>query len=298
MWYKYNKTEEEIYNEIAENYLQTEGASEYIADEIFRAKFDSDHAVHCFFSPSKSNGWAVCPAYLDRAKQWDVTKEPAIRGTITHHFLSKCVNMLKGAKFDRELDTIMSEVLEKSDWLSPAGVDSVRVLLSRCVELGIDKTWSEVFVMSPTLGMPNQNLRFGGSIDVLHIKSCIDKDCVEYADTHIYDLKTGKHVVSPNCWQLKCYAMLVQERFNFAYHKFTLGIAQNGKLTEYDFSDVREQDTAFLHIKNAMNIYGKEYLGNRLNVDIDDARDMEHGSCFQPCQYCRFCKGCFKREVL
>lgn len=294
MWDKYNKTDEEIYNEIAENYLQTDGASEYIADEIFRAKFDSDNAVHCFFSPSKSNGWAVCPAYLDRAKQWGGTKEPAIRGTITHHFLSKCVNMLRGEKFSRELDTIMSEVIQKSDWLSPAGVDSVRVLLSRCIDLGIGKTWSEVFLISPTLGIPNKNLRFGGSIDILHIKANYDGS----ADTHIYDLKTGKHVVSPNCWQLKCYALLVKEFFKFKHHNFTLGIAQNGKLSEYSFSNLQEQQDAFDHIKEAMDIYNEEYLGNRLNVDIDDAKDMEHDCCFQPCQYCRFCKGCFKREVL
>ena len=308
MWGRDIRTEEEIYTEIAEGMISKfkvllpecgEGA-EYIADEIFKAKRDSDKAVHCFFSPSKSNGWVVCPAYLDRAKQWDGTKEPAIRGTITHHFLSRAIEFLKTEKYCREFDWIAALVFQRPDWLSVPGVESVLALLKKVIELGTDGVLSEVFLLSDDLGIPNKNLRFGGSIDVLHIKECKDLDGRKYGEIHIYDLKTGKNLVSPDSWQLKCYALLVRDWLvktkGFDYCNFTLGISQDGKIKESPFVNQQTQSEAYVRIKRAMHIYETEYLENHLNVDICDGRDMEYPMCFNPCPYCRFCRGCFKRD--
>lgn len=311
MWQRDNRTEEQIYTEIAQGMVtkfkellpECDDATSFVADEIFKAKYDSDNAVHCFFSPSKSNGWVSCPAYLDRAKQWDGTKEPAIRGTIVHHFLSRAIGYLKGKEYSRQFDWITAIVLQRPDWLSEAGVNSALALLKKVVELGVDDTQSEVFLMSPDLGMPNKNLRFGGSIDVLHIKECESPSEEMYADVHIYDLKTGKNPVSPNCWQLKCYALLVRDwlletRKHISHCTFTLGIAQDGRILEHDFSNVRTQFEAFVTIKKAMHIYTDVYLKNRLNVKINDEVDSGFQECFNPCPYCRFCRGCYKREML
>lgn len=310
MWQN-NKTDEQIYTEIAQGMIEkfkTElpecgDATSFVADEIFKAKHDSDNAVHCFFSPSKSNGWVSCPAYLDRSKQWDGTKEPAIRGTIVHHFLSRAIEYLKSGKYSREFDWITSIVLQRPDWLSEAGVNSVIALLKKVIELGIEETQSEVFLMSPELGVPNKNLRFGGSIDILHIKEKKGPSGVMYADVHIYDLKTGKNPVSPNCWQLKCYALLVRDwlfetRRHLSYCSFTLGIAQDGKVNEYDFSNVQTQSEAYIKIKRTMNIYETVYLKNRLNVEVNDELDSGFSECFNPCSYCRFCRGCYKRDMI
>ena len=220
MWGRDTRTDEQIYTEIAQGMVtkfkellpECGDAASFVADEIFKAKHDSDKAVHCFFSPSKSNGWVSCPAYLDRAKQWDGTKEPAIRGTIVHHFLSRAIEYLKSGKYSREFDWITAIVFQRPDWLSETGVNSAIALLKRVVELGINDTQSEVFLLSPELGTPNKNLRFGGSIDILHIKEKEGPSGAMYADVHIYDLKTGKNPVVPNCWQLKCYALLVTFR--------------------------------------------------------------------------------------
>lgn len=310
MWQRDNRTDEQIYNEIAlgmtEKFKEllpecSEGA-EFVADEIFKAKYDSCKAVHCFFSPSKSNGWVPCPAYLDRSKQWDGSNEPAIRGTIVHHFLSKAIEYLKSGKYSREFDWITALVFQRPDWLSVPGVESAITLLKKVVELGIDGTQSEVFLLSPDLGVPNKNLRFGGSIDILHIKEC-ESPTGAYAEVHIYDLKTGKNPVSPTCWQLKCYALLVRDwlldtRPYLSYCTFTLGISQNGKIEETDFSNCQTQAEAFVKIKRAMSIYDKVYMENHLNVEINDEVDSGFSECFNPCSYCRFCRGCYKREMI
>ena len=311
MWQRDNRTEEQIYTEIAQGMVtkfkellpECDEATSFVADEIFKAKYDSDNAVHCFFSPSKSNGWVSCPAYLDRSKQWDGTKEPAIRGTIVHHFLSKAIGYLKQKEYSKQFDWITAIVLQRPDWLSEAGVNSALALLKKVVELGVDDTQSEVFLMSPDLGMPNKNLRFGGSIDVLHIKECESPSEAMYADVHIYDLKTGKNPVSPNCWQLKCYALLVRDwlietRPHLSHCEFTLGIAQDGRILEHDFSSVQTQHEAFVEIKMAMHIYTDIYLKNHLNVEINDEVDSGFQECFNPCSYCRFCRGCYKREMI
>lgn len=294
------KSDDAIYCEIAKSVIEEFGESEetdFITNEIFLAKRDSDKAVHCFFSPSKSNGWMACPAYLDRSKQWDGSKEPAIRGTIVHHFLSRAINLLKSGKYSKELDCITNLVFNNPKWISGAGVESTLELLKKVTELGVSNVESEVFLMSDVLGIPNKNLRFGGSIDVLGIK--INGDV---ATVNIYDLKTGKNPVSPNCWQLKCYALLVQE-FLIKTKKartcnFMLGISQNGKLSEIQFSDPKEKESHFTKIAETMRIYENVYLKNHLNVGIDDCKDSEFEKCFSPCSYCRFCKGCFKREFL
>lgn len=311
MWQKETRSDEEIYSEIAKEMMSKferelpecgEGA-EFIADEIFKAKFDSDKAVHCFFSPSKSNGWVACPAYLDRAKQWDGTKEPAIRGTIAHHFLSRAISYLKSNKYAREFDWITALVFQRPEWLTEPGIASVLALLKRVIELGTSHTQSEVFLMSPDLGIPNSNKRFGGSIDILHIEERKSPAGPLYADVHIYDLKTGRNPVSPNCWQLKCYALLVRDwlletRGYLSHCEFTLGISQDGRVSEFDFSNTKTQAEAFMTIKRAMGIYQTVYLKNRLNVEINDEVDSGFGECFNPCSYCRFCRGCYKRDVL
>ena len=311
MWSKDERSEEQIYSEIAKEMVDTFGEKfpecgkglDFIADEIFKAKKDSDDAVHCFFSPSKSNGWVSCPAYLDRAKQWDGSKEPAIRGTIVHHFLSRIIGYLKGNKYSREMDWVTAFVLQRPEWISDIGVRSVISLLKKVIELGVDDVQSEVFLLSPDLGMPNKNLRFGGSIDVLHIKECESTTGAKYADVHIYDLKTGKNPVSPNSWQLKCYALLVRDwlletRPHLSHCSFTLGIAQDGQVIEHDFSNVKTQFEAFINIKRAMLCYSNIYLKNHLNVEINDEVDSGFPECFNPCPYCRFCRGCYKRDML
>lgn len=311
MWQRDNRSEDDIYNEIAKEMINTfsekfpecEKGIDFIADEIFKAKRDSDNAVHCFFSPSKSNGWVSCPAYLDRSKQWDGSKEPAIRGTIVHHFLSRIIGYIKDNKYSREMDFVTAFVLQRPGWISEPGVASVIALLSKVIELGIDDVQSEVFLLSPELGMPNKNMRFGGSIDVLHIKELESPSGSTYADVHIYDLKTGKNPVSPNSWQLKCYALLVRDwiletRPHIGYCTFTLGIAQDGKILEHDFSNVQTQSEAYVSIKRAMKCYTDVYLKNRLNVEINDEVDSGFPECFNPCSYCRFCRGCYKRGEL
>lgn len=308
MWPRDTRTEEEIYTEIAEGMISKfkvllpecgEGA-DFIADEIFAAKRDSDKAVHCFFSPSKSNGWVPCPAYLDRAKQWEGTKEPAIRGTIVHHFLSRAIGYLKANKYSRQFDWTTALVFQNPDWLSEPGVDSALALLKKVIELGTDGVLSEVFILSDDLGMPNKNLRFGGSIDVLHIKERKDDDGTKYGEVHIYDLKTGKNSVSPDSWQLKCYALLVRDWLaktrGFAYCNFTLGISQDGIIKESPFTNLQRQAEEFMAIKRAMKIYSDVYLANDLNVAVNDEKDREFQLCFNPCPYCRFCRGCFKRD--
>lgn len=311
MWNRDERSEEQIYSEIAKEMLDTfsekfqecEEGIDFIANEIFKAKKDSDDAVHCFFSPSKSNGWVSCPAYLDRAKQWEGSKEPAIRGTIVHHFLSRIIGYLKSNKYSREMDWVTAFVLQRPSWISDIGVRSVISLLKKVMELGVDDVQSEVFLLSPDLGMPNRNLRFGGSIDVLHIKELESPTGAKYADVHIYDLKTGKNPVSPNSWQLKCYALLVRDwlletRPHLAYCSFTLGIAQDGQVIEHDFSNVQTQSEAYVTIKRAMKCYTDVYLKNHLNVEISDERDSGFSECFNPCPYCRFCRGCYKRDML
>lgn len=311
MWQRDNRSEEQIYSEIAKGMTDTFSEKfpecgkgiDFIADEIFRAKKDSDNAVHCFFSPSKSNGWVSCPAYLDRAKQWDGTKEPAIRGTIVHYFLSRIIGYMKSNKYSKEMDFVTAFVLQRPEWISEPGVASVIALLSKVMELGVDNVQSEVFLLSPKLGIPNKNMRFGGSIDVLHIKECESPSGVTYADVHIYDLKTGKNPVSPNCWQLKCYALLVRDwiletRPHINHCTFTLGIAQDGRILEHDFSNVQTQSEAYIQICRAMFIYETVYLKNHLNVEINDEVDSGFSECFNPCSYCRFCRGCYKRGEL
>ena len=311
MWQKDNRTEEQIYTEIAQDMVtkfkellpECGEATSFVADEIFKAKYDSDKAVHCFFSPSKSNGWVSCPAYLDRSKQWDGSKEPAVRGTIVHHFLSRAIGYLKSGKYSREFDWITAIVFQRPDWLSVPGVNSAIALLKRVIELGIDGTQSEVFLLSPELGEPNKNLRFGGSIDILHIKECESPTGATYADIHIYDLKTGKNQVSPNSWQLKCYALLVRDwllktKPYLSFCEFTLGIGQDGRILEHDFSNVQTQSESYITIKRAMHTYSEVYLKNHLNVEINDEVDSTFQECFNPCSYCRFCRGCYKREVL
>ena len=306
MWGRDVRTDEEIYTEIAQGMIskfeellpECGDATSFIADEIFKAKYDSDKAVHCFFSPSKSNGWVSCPAYLDRAKQWDGSKEPAIRGTIVHHFLSRAIEYLKSNLYSREFDWITAIVFQRPDWISEPGVASVIELLKRVIELGVENVQSEVFIMSQDIGVPNKNLRFGGSIDVLHIMEKKDADGTKYADVHIYDLKTGKNQVSPNCWQLKCYALLVRDMLmskGSAYCEFTLGIAQDGKILEHPFFNLQTQAEAFIRIKRAIDIYQKVYIANHLNVEVNDEVDSGFPECFEPCSYCRFCRGCYKR---
>lgn len=325
MWQKDNRTDEQVYTEIAQSMLEKfkeelpecEEGAQYIADEIFKSKRESDNAVHCFFSPSKSNGWVACPAYLDRSKQWDGSKEPAIRGTIVHHFLSKAINNLLSKGYSREFDWITALVFQRSEWLSEVGVESVLSLLNRIVQLNMSEGFkdirSEVFLISPDLGEPNKNLRFGGSIDVLCIK--IEETDAEAfrANVHIYDLKTGKNIVKPDCTQLKCYSLLVRDLLlssepnvllseeyagKIAYCKFTLGIAQNGKVEEFEFHNVEQQAKEFMKIKRAMNIYNDIYLRNNLNVEINGEVDSGFSECFNPCPYCRFCRGCYKRDLL
>lgn len=311
MWNRDERSEEQIYSEIAKEMLDTfsekfqecEEGIDFIANEIFKAKKDSDDAVHCFFSPSKSNGWVSCPAYLDRAKQWEGSKEPAIRGTIVHHFLSRIIGYMKSNKYSREMDWVTAFVLQRPSWISDIGIRSVISLLKKVIELGVDDVQSEVFLLSPDLGMPNRNLRFGGSIDVLHIKELESPTEAKYADVHIYDLKTGKNPVSPNSWQLKCYALLVRDwlletRPHLAYCSFTLGIAQDGQVIEHDFSNVQTQHEAYVSIKRAMKCYTDVYLKNRINVEINDEVDSGFPECFNPCSYCRFCRGCYKRDML
>lgn len=313
MWQRDSRTEEQIYTEIAQGMVtkfkellpECGDAASFVADEIFKAKYDSDNAVHCFFSPSKSNGWVSCPAYLDRSKQWDGTKEPAIRGTIVHHFLSKAIEYLKSGVYSKEFDWITAIVFQHPDWLSEPGVNSVIALLKKVIELGVGGVRSEVFLLSPDCGVPNKNLRFGGSIDILHIKVHDEFESpsgVPWADIHIYDLKTGKNPVSPNCWQLKCYALLVRdwmlEEYGITQCSFTLGIAQDGKIAEHDFSNNLVQSEAFMKIKRAMYLYDKVYMENRLNVEINDEVDSAFQECFNPCPYCRFCRGCYKREMI
>ena len=311
MWNRDERSEEQIYSEIAKEMLDTfsekfqecEEGIDFIANEIFKAKKDSDDAVHCFFSPSKSNGWVSCPAYLDRAKQWEGSKEPAIRGTIVHHFLSRIIGYMKSNKYSREMDWATAFVLQRPSWISDIGIRSVISLLKKVIELGVDDVQSEVFLLSPDLGMPNRNLRFGGSIDVLHIKELESPTEAKYADVHIYDLKTGKNPVSPNSWQLKCYALLVRDwlletRPHLAYCSFTLGIAQDGQVIEHDFSNVQTQHEAYVSIKRAMKCYTDVYLKNRINVEINDEVDSGFPECFNPCSYCRFCRGCYKRDML
>ena len=311
MWGRDTRTDEQIYTEIAQGMVtkfkellpECGDAASFVADEIFKAKHDSDKAVHCFFSPSKSNGWVSCPAYLDRAKQWDGTKEPAIRGTIVHHFLSRAIEYLKSGKYSREFDWITAIVFQRPDWLSETGVNSAIALLKRVVELGINDTQSEVFLLSPELGTPNKNLRFGGSIDILHIKEKEGPSGAMYADVHIYDLKTGKNPVVPNCWQLKCYALLVRDwlletRKHISHCTFTLGIGQDGKVQECDFGNTQTQSENYMKIKRAMHLYNDVYLKNKLNVEINDEVDSGFSECFNPCPYCRFCRGCYKRDML
>ena len=311
MWKRETKTDEQIYTEIAQEMIRTfeerspacGDATSFVADEIFKAKFDSEKGVHCFFSPSKSNGWVTCPAYLDRAKKWEGSNEPAIRGTIVHHFLSRAIEYLKSKKNFVELDFISHIVFQNPEWLSVPGVNSALELIKKVIELGIDETQSEVFILSPTLGIPNKNLRFGGSIDVLHIKEHESNDKRIWAHIHIYDLKTGKNIVHPNSWQLKCYALLVRDfllevKPYLSHLIFTLGIAQDGKISEYEFSDEQIQSSEFVKIKRAMNCYDKVYIGNRLNVEINDELDSGFPECFNPCSYCRFCRGCYKAGLL
>lgn len=311
MWGRDTRTDEQIYTEIAQGMVtkfkellpECGDATSFVADEIFKAKHDSDKAVHCFFSPSKSNGWVSCPAYLDRAKQWDGTKEPAIRGTIVHHFLSRAIEYLKSGKYSREFDWMTAIVFQRPDWLSETGVNSAIALLKRVVELGINDTQSEVFLLSPELGAPNKNLRFGGSIDILHIKEKEGPSGAMYADIHIYDLKTGKNPVVPNCWQLKCYALLVRDwlletREHISHCTFTLGIGQDGKVQECDFGNTQMQSENYMKIKRAMHLYNDVYLKNKLNVEINDEVDSGFPECFNPCPYCRFCRGCYKRDML
>ena len=183
------------------------------------------------------------------------------------------------------------------------GVNSALELIKKVIELGIDETQSEVFILSPTLGIPNKNLRFGGSIDVLHIKEHESRDKRIWAHVHIYDLKTGKNIVHPNSWQLKCYALLVRDflmevKPYLSHFVFTLGIAQDGKISECEFSDEQVQSSEFVKIKRAMNCYDKVYIGNRLNVEINDELDSGFSECFNPCPYCRFCRGCYKAGLL
>ena len=310
MWKRETKTDEQIYTEIAQEMIRTfeerspvyGDATSFVADEIFKAKFDSEKGVHCFFSPSKSNGWVTCPAYLDRAKKWEGSNEPAIRGTIVHHFLSRVIEYLKSKKNFVELDFISHIVFQNPEWLSVPGVNSALELIKKVIELGIDETQSEVFILSPALGVPNKNLRFGGSIDVLHIKEDVDCNGKKFANVYIYDLKTGKNIVHANSWQLKCYAILVRDLLKVDkkvnYCNFTLGIAQNGKIDECAFSIQDEQEHAFNKIKESMEIYDKVYMENHLNVEIDDERDSGFSECFNPCPYCRFCRGCYKTGLL
>lgn len=294
------QNEIDIYNSIvadAEDALDDlPEVADFIGDEIMKAKLDSKNAVHCAFSPSKSNGWVVCPAYLDRSAQWGGSPEPAIRGTIVHHFMSRVINLLKTAtaekRYPKELDMIMCGVFSRPEWLSPIGVSSARALIKKLLELGIGDTESEVFIMSPTYGDPNKNLRFGGSIDALHIKGD-----GKSAEIHIYDLKTGRHPVSPDCWQLKCYALLVQERLvkeGYKDFKYTMGIAQDGRLSEFSPLNRKHIEDKFIKIIETMDVYRDVYLKNGLNVEINDERDSGFGECFNPCSYCRFCKGCYK----
>lgn len=263
----------------------------FIISEIYEAMKDSENAIHCFFSPSKSNGWAICPAYLDRQKAWAGSNEAAIRGTITHHFMSRIINLLKKPKTKEDyekIDLIIWGVLHHGDWLTKSGVDSARVLISKCVKLGLETTTSEIFLMSDRLGEPNRNLRFGGSIDLLNV----DK---EHSTVYIYDLKTGKHEVDPNCWQLKCYAGLVREKIEDARDckKFVLGIGQNGKIKECEIGN-EELDCAMRQVKKAMEGY-RDYVDNDLNeVIVEVEQKFDH--CFHENPYCRFCKGCYKRE--
>ena len=306
MWQKDVRTEEEIYSSIAEDFIARfpdDPEADQICDEIFKAKFDSDNAVHCFFSPSKSNGWVPCTAYLDRAKQWDGSKEPAIRGTIAHHFLSKMINNIKAKLFD-PIDLHTYYVFRSPQWLSEPGIDSAKELLCKCAALGFDNVESEVFLMSDNFGIPNKNLRFGGSIDVLSIIKDTEEHEKPWFRVWIYDLKTGKHVVNPNCWQLKCYALLVWEKIakdngfkedDEFYVEFTLGISQNSTVREYWFGDPEEQQKAFVKIHDAFTRY-KKYLKHNLNVGIDDERDSCFPDCFCPNDYCRFCRGCYKAQ--
>lgn len=75
---------------------------------------------------------------------------------------------------------------------------------------------------------------------------------------------------------------------------FTLGIAQDGKVYEHDFSNVKTQSEEFVKIKRAMHCYSEVYIKNRL-VEINDEVDSGFPECFNPCPYCRFCRGCYKR---
>lgn len=303
MWVKDNRTENEILIDLCKdlsNHINVVDSSraDFIMGEMDAALLDSKNAVHCFFSPSKSNGWVVCPAYLSRQQAWNGSKEPAVRGTIMHHFLSRTINQMKDHGFDSDVDTINYLVFQSPEWLSDAGAKSVLALLSRIAELGFDKTLSEVFLVSEKLGYPNKNLLFGGSIDVLIIDRNVDG---KSAKCYLYDLKTGKHPVSPNAWQLKCYALLVTEWLErsegITRVAFELGIAQNGKLSVTDFSDEEEQNAAYAKIKEAISTYVCTYKLNNLD-EADDDTCKVFQNCFAPNSYCRFCKGCYKRDLV
>lgn len=283
-------SDEEIYESIARDAQEELGIGEDdpIIDEIFKAKEDSNNAVHCFFSPSKSNGWAICPAYLARATQWKGSNEPAIRGTITHHFMSRAINLIKESTDFDFLDRIRWAVFGGNrKWLSRDGVNSAAALITVC---GGFFDWqnvqSEVFLLSDTLGIPNKNLRFGGSIDILYINEKVK-------NVWVMDLKTGKHPVSPNSWQLKCYAMLVREKLlnhikGLEDWEYVLGIGQGGMVSRVTISN-NELDYAEKRIREVSELYEK--------YREHEGADEEIPECFHENPYCRFCKGCFRGEM-
>lgn len=289
-------TEEDVYVNIVRDLEREFGGDETtkLGGEIFRAKFEAKKAVHCFFSPSKSTGWARCAAYLERSKQWNGNPEPAVRGTIIHKMLSLVLSALKGDKGCcdfRVLDDIMWYVFGNPDWLGRPGVMSALCLIEEAICLGLNKIQSEKFIMSPTLGLLQSGKRFGGSIDMLYLDE-------EKGVIGIYDLKTGRHPVSPNSPQLMCYAMLAADEFGREKDwNFVLGIAQDGELKKIEVSHEE-----FLSKRKSIEQQFERYKKyKQLSLDdekifMDESVESEGADCFCPGDYCRFCKGCYKRQ--
>lgn len=266
---------------------------DFIRDFLWDSVRSSEQSIHCFFSPSKSPGWFHCPAYLDRATQWTGSSEPALRGTMCHAVMESLILVITGQKTlpQNELDSLITLVREP-EVLSTAGLKSVSTgltLVARLIEEGA-VVIPEAFLIARDTemsidGIPEAGKYFGGSVDILAANK--DKKTL-----YVYDLKTGKNVVSADSPQLRCYAVLaVANRMPCIVGKdwnVKVGIIQNGIIDECEYT-AKELSDFCDELMGKMEIY-KEYSKCVANgfKNIEERLPQ----AFKPNKCCRFCAGC------
>lgn len=317
--------------ENTDEYIERYGDSLIVKPEtIINDAWESNRASsHYKFSPSKSPGWAICAAYMDRAVQWNGSREPAIRGTFGHYILERLLLALglseteisesEAKKLSDELPTLMWFLYERPDLVIKTGVPAILAAIKYADEIKVDTGfgwWSELSFCNPTITDEDGGVVFGGSIDMLHVDP-IGKVI------RVLDLKTGKHMVSPESWQLRCYGMLtvfnlqrgskeptvttvtarMAERFGSEDiigdpndYRFIIGVAQAGKiiLTEYSYSDIMAFEGIVKQQIIRVDEYKREGLRLMKGTAGGDEECKKFPHLFERNPQCRFCSGCYK----